>query len=330
MDYVRRRLPGGHRGAESLAGEIVFMGVFSRLSSERKCEIGGVAVLSVTAVLFLALATDRYQGETSRSITDLGAGGSMLAGALYLLLGKAAHVIYVLTGAWGVMLLRHQPLDRVWTRLLGFFLLTAATAGFLEIAFDNGRDPGGMVGGFVVYLFQDMFGTGGTIVITLTAAIVGMLLATEFLFVRLLHWCWSTLLLMIRSIEEMRQEVAASMAARRERKEREAKVITVKPEMTRATPGDKETTADEPARSRLSVFKEVLALFSSKKRKVRSAVARVRRAHMGDADEAADVSRVSITGSLAPAEGEPGSNRGTRGQRRRQRRRRYGAIGVRG
>lgn len=269
------------------------MGVLSRLSSERKCEIGGVGVLALTAVLFLALATDRFQGETSRSITDLGAGGSMLAGALYLLLGKAAHIIYVLTAAWGIMLLRHQPLDRVWTRILGFFLLTASAAGFLQIAFDNGRDPGGMVGGFVVYLFHDMFGTGGTIVITLTFAIIGMLLATEFLFVRLLHWCWATLTLVLRSIEEMRQEFMASLANRREQREKEPKVINVRPNRT------KKQKESAPASSRASVLKDILSFFSTKKRKVRKAVAKVRRAHADESE-----ARMRISDAMAPAEGE--------------------------
>jgi S-DNA-T family DNA segregation ATPase FtsK/SpoIIIE len=246
------------------------MGVFSRISTDRRCEIGGVAILALTVLLFIALATDRYQGETARSLTDLGDGGSWIAGVLYLLIGRAAHLIYVLTGAWGIMLLRHQPLDRLWTRFLGAFVLLVASAGFIEAAFRGAAQPGGMVGGFIVHLFHDMFGTGGTIVISLTFAIIGMLLSTEFLFVRLLHGSWRTLHLMIRSIEEMRREASASMSARRDSKGKRAKVIDL--------PADDDEV-------RISMWREFFAFFSTKKSKVRNAVKKVRKAHAGDAPE---------------------------------------------
>jgi S-DNA-T family DNA segregation ATPase FtsK/SpoIIIE len=242
------------------------MGVVPTVSSERRCEIAGVVALALTFALFVALAMDRYQGQSVRSITDLGAGGSMVAGALYLLLGRAAHVLYIVTGAWGVMLLRHQPLDRVWSRLLGVFLMTASTAGFIQNAFENGTEPGGMVGGFVVYLFRAMFGAGGTAVITITFALIGTLLATEFLFVRLLQSAWSTLNLVIRSIENMRQEFLAARSSRTEKKSKRAKVITVKPE-----PQDDEEDG-------VSLFQSVASLLTPRKRKVRESARKEGRA----------------------------------------------------
>ncbi len=216
--------------------------------------MAGVIAIAVTFFLFIALAMDRYQGQSVRSLTDLGAGGSLVAGALYLLMGHAAHLLYIVTGAWGVMLLRHQPLDRLWSRILGVFLMTAASAGFIQNAF-QGTDPGGMLGGFVVHLFRGMFGAGGTVVITITFAVIGTLLATEFLFVRLLQGAWATLHLVIRSIENLRDEFAASRAGRREEKSKRAKVITVKAE------------SDEEEGE--SMFQSLSSLFGKKKLKNR-------------------------------------------------------------
>ena len=238
------------------------LGLLNKLPSERKCEIAGVCLLAFTALLFLALATDGYQGQTTRSVSDIGAGGSVIAGLLYILIGKAAHIIYLLTGVWGVMLVQHHQIDRMWTRSLGSFLLTVSVAGFLQIHFDDGMKPGGAVGGFVEYLISPVFGAMGSTVITVTVAIVGVLLATEFLFVRLLHWCWSMLALLIHSLEHTKNQVTRTFAGRHDRYGEGPKVITVRP---------------KPVREK-SRFRDVLSLFSSKKSKVRNAVKAVREA----------------------------------------------------
>ncbi len=235
------------------------MGVLPRFSSDRRCEIAGVAAIAITLFLFGALAMDRYQGQSVRSLTDLGAGGSWVAGALYLLLGHAAHLLYIVTGAWAIMLFRHQPLDRFWSRALGVFLMTASSAGFIQNVFEDGTEPGGMVGGFVVYLFRGMFGTGGTAVITITFALIGTLLATEFLFVRLLQGAWSTLNLVIRSIEDLRREFSASRAGRREQKSKRARVINIKPE-----------SAENEGESMFQSLSSLSSLFAKQKPKART------------------------------------------------------------
>ncbi|MDK1020482.1 MAG: DNA translocase FtsK [Candidatus Hydrogenedentes bacterium] len=257
------------------------MGLLDKLPSERKCEIAGVCLLAFTAFLFLALATDGYQGQTTRSVSDIGAGGSVIAGLLYILIGKAAHIIYLLTGVWGVMLVRHQPVDRMWTRSLGAFLLMVSVAGFLHFHFDDGTKPGGAVGGFVEYLIAPVFGVMGSTVITVTVAIVGLLLATEFLFVRLLHWCWSTLTLMIHSIEDIKNQFTGKFIERHDKYGEGPKVITVRP---------------KPAREE-SRLRQLLTLFTSKKSKVRKAVKAVREAQR--LREEADSEEARISGSAS-------------------------------
>jgi len=250
-----------------------------RVTSERRCEIAGVAMLAFTVFLFVALAMDRYQGQSARSLTDLGAGGTVVAGALYLLLGHAAHLLYIVTGAWGVMLLRHQPLDRIWSRSLGLFLLTASAAGFIGNLATDGSEPGGMVGGFVVYLVRDLFGAGGTVVITITFTVIGMLLATEFLFVRMLQGAWSTLHLMIRSIENLRDEFLSGREAKEESKAKRAKVINVK-----AQP-DSEADDDD----HVSMFQSLSSLFAKRGGTTRPAAPKKRRVRSEEEDAAEEL-----------------------------------------
>lgn len=189
------------------------MGTILGLPTERRQEIWGVLVLSLTSLLFLALSTDGYQGENHRSLSDiaaapnaLGQPGAVVAGFLYILLGFAAHVLYFLTCVWGMMLIRHKPIDRLSTRLLGFVMLTGFIAAMLHMNFSGPKGeglPGGAVGQFVTHLIQPTFGTMGANVIALALSLVGLLLSTEFLIVKALHWCWATVVLAIHTMQEI-------------------------------------------------------------------------------------------------------------------------------
>jgi S-DNA-T family DNA segregation ATPase FtsK/SpoIIIE len=167
-----------------------------KISSERKCEILGVIVLGLTALLFLALMTDEYSGqdESARALDGmmsvpnlLGAPGAMIAGVLAVLVGDGAHVLYALTFIWGLMLFTHRPLTRLLTRFVGFLILTGAVAGLLQVDMAAGRSnpyAGGLFGSFVADQFLERyFGLIGANVIGVTMAVIGILLATDFLFV---------------------------------------------------------------------------------------------------------------------------------------------------
>lgn len=208
------------------------MSFFSKLSPERKYEILGVLVLALTTFLFLALVTDGYQGDSRRSLSDLGSApnalgafGAFVAGTLYVFVGQAAHVLYFLTCVWGMMFLRHRPVDRFSTRIAGFFLLTFSVAGLLHVDFSvaaNGHFPGGAIGAFVAKLIEPHFGIVGSNVIMVTLSLVGLLLATEFLFVRLTAGAVSAFFLTIRSLAEMSRTWRRSRIARRQVARRQA------------------------------------------------------------------------------------------------------------
>jgi S-DNA-T family DNA segregation ATPase FtsK/SpoIIIE len=179
-------------------GEPETLSQSGNISGERKLEILGVVVLALTTLLFLALVTDGYQHqdhprrymEGMTAVPNLlGKPGAVTAGLLAILFGDAAHVIYAITFIWGLMLISHRPLDRFLTRAGGLLLLTSAMAGILQTTLPTGSSnmqPGGALGAFVAdKLFVPNFGTVSSNVVGVTTVVIGVLLATDFLFVHL-------------------------------------------------------------------------------------------------------------------------------------------------
>jgi S-DNA-T family DNA segregation ATPase FtsK/SpoIIIE len=269
------------------------MGMFSKLPDERKYEISGIILLAIAAIIFMALALDVNQGDTTRSISNLGSQGHMMAGILYLLVGRAAHLIYMLIGAWGIMMMRHQPVDRFISRFLGAIMLIVASAGLIDILFPGITKPGGAIGAFVSFKTEPFFGIIGTGVITFTLASIGLLLSTEFLFIRLIHGAYSTFMLTIASIDELRRNFMTHRA--KTQAEKPQKVITVK--------AKKKKDKKEPRVTLLQIGRWVLSQLTTRKNKVRKAVAAVRKNHVDEEESAPDQSgdlsrmRVSSTGT---------------------------------
>jgi DNA segregation ATPase FtsK/SpoIIIE, S-DNA-T family len=168
------------------------------LPTEKKREITGVFVIGLTILLFLALASDGYRGEIRRPIdgmsqvsNTLGAPGAVIAGVLSILLGAAAHTLYCVGALWAVTLFRHRPLDRIPARIAGAFLITWSIAAILHLDFRflaDGEALGGILGGFMAEPLQASLGLAGANVVALTSAIVGLLMATDLLFMRLFDW----------------------------------------------------------------------------------------------------------------------------------------------
>ncbi len=170
----------------------------SNLSAERKSELVGLVIGALTVVLFLALVTDGYdvQVQSTRPYDDmlgvpnlLRAPGAFVAGVFALLLGDARHVTYSLSFVWSLMLISHRPVDHLLPRLLGAGVLLVAVASFLQLNFVTGSsnaDAGGAIGLFVVSLFtRNHFGIVGANIVVCSMALVGLLLAAEYLFIYL-------------------------------------------------------------------------------------------------------------------------------------------------
>lgn len=191
------------------------------VSTERRYEIGGIVILAITTLLFLALFTDGYEGQVRRPIDGmasvpnaLGQPGAVVAGVLFLCFGRAAHLIYCVTGVWGFMLLRHIPLDRIPMRALGLVALLFGVALLFHVdgpllsmedapvTFGRPVDPpihavpvplGGVFGGFSASLVTPHLGLIGTNIIAVAIALIGLILTTEFTLLRFVAWLNNTI-----------------------------------------------------------------------------------------------------------------------------------------
>jgi S-DNA-T family DNA segregation ATPase FtsK/SpoIIIE len=160
--------------------------------SPRRSEAFGLLLIGISSLLILALLTDGNRGFSERpmdsvSANRLGMPGAFAAQILTMCFGHASHALYCITFIWGCMLLIHLPLDRLATRLLGAAILLGAIAGLLHMDLPEhwgGRLPGGALGSFVASWVSPSFGAIGANVIMVMLSLVGLLLATEFLFVR--------------------------------------------------------------------------------------------------------------------------------------------------
>jgi len=199
----------------------------ARIPAERRSEILGVLILGLATFLFLALVADGDQGAVNRKLDDLkhtpnalGIPGAVVAGVLTIVFGYAGHVSYCILAVWGAILLSHSPLDRLATRIAGFLILMAATAGFLHVNWGGGPQQelfGGAVGAFLGSIILPLFGVVGANVIVITLVLVGTLLATDFLFVRWFAMLHGLAVLTLKGIVELWEALHRAQMARRER-----------------------------------------------------------------------------------------------------------------
>ncbi len=170
------------------------MSITGKMDADRKCEIAGVLLLGLTVLLGVALLFDGHVGpRTFEGMSEgpnlLGTPGAFVAGALDLAVGEGGHAVYAITLIWSLMLFSHRRLDRFLTRLVGLFVVTFAAAGLAQVNSPDGAAlfRGGAVGAFVSEgLLVKYFGVIGANVVAVTVGVVGILLATDFLFIHIL------------------------------------------------------------------------------------------------------------------------------------------------
>ncbi len=165
--------------------------------NSRRNEIVAILLLAVGLLLSLCLISAAfYPGDPSWNSAGqnetrnwTGAIGANVAAFLFQFVGLAAYLLpcLLLAAAWRRFKTRtfRAPIYR----LFGLIILTLAAAALLSIAnlqpiFDSSVQPGGMVGTLISRGLASGLNTVGATVLLIAVAATGLLLATNFSFVR--------------------------------------------------------------------------------------------------------------------------------------------------
>ena len=151
----------------------------------RISESGGVALITLSALIAVALATWSVQDPSFSHATDgpvrnfLGTPGAVGADLLMQLFGLASTVLVLPVAVWGWLIATHRPFDREWMRLSFWLAGTIFAAGFAACLPRSGHWPlptglGGVIGDAMLRLPAMAVGPMNAIELFVAAAIFGL------------------------------------------------------------------------------------------------------------------------------------------------------------
>src|SRR6185436_4009579 len=154
------------------------------LLRRRICEVGGLALIGLAAVIAVALATWSVQDPSLSHATDapvrnvLGTPGAIGADLLMQLFGLASTVFLLPVAVWGWRIATHRPFDREWMRLAFWLAGSVFAAGLASCLPASPRWPlpsglGGVIGDAMLRLPEMMLGSLGGLQLMIVAAIFG-------------------------------------------------------------------------------------------------------------------------------------------------------------
>ena len=155
------------------------------LIRRRVSESGGVALITLSALIAVALATWSVQDPSLSHATDgpvrnyLGTPGAVGADLLMQLFGLAATVLVLPVAVWGWRIATHRPFDREWMRLSFWLAGTMFGAGFAACLPKSERWPlptglGGVIGDAMLRLPELAFGPLTGTELLAAAAVFGL------------------------------------------------------------------------------------------------------------------------------------------------------------
>src|SRR5829696_549686 len=160
----------------------------------------------ILAILFLALGlllalclvsaafypNDPSWNSAGRTETHNWAGaiGANVAATAFQFIGLAAYLLPLLLFAAAWRRFHASGVHHTWTRIAGLLVLVVAAAALLSISqlhplFDSSVQPGGLLGAIVAQGLASGLSNVGATVLLVAMAATGLLLATNFSFVRL-------------------------------------------------------------------------------------------------------------------------------------------------
>jgi S-DNA-T family DNA segregation ATPase FtsK/SpoIIIE len=199
--------------------------------NSRRNEIVAILLLAVGLLLSLCLVSAAfYPGDPSWNSAGqtetrnwTGAIGANVAAFLFQFVGLAAYLLpcLLLAAAWRRFKTRtfRAPLYR----LFGLIILTLAAAALLSISniqpiFDSSVQPGGMVGTLISRGLASGLNTVGATVLLIAVAATGLLLATNFSFIKLYETIVDVIVERFAFISNLPQKFKSWRLARGERR----------------------------------------------------------------------------------------------------------------
>jgi S-DNA-T family DNA segregation ATPase FtsK/SpoIIIE len=157
----------------------------SDLIRRRVSESGGVALITLSALIAVALATWSVQDPSLSHATDgpvrnfLGTPGAVGADLLIQLFGLAATLFVLPVAVWGWRIATHRPFDREWMRLAFWLAGTTFGAGFVACMPKSERWPlptglGGVIGDAILSLPTLVLGPLNSSEMMLAAVVLGL------------------------------------------------------------------------------------------------------------------------------------------------------------
>jgi DNA segregation ATPase FtsK/SpoIIIE, S-DNA-T family len=166
--------------------------------ASRRNEILAILLLAVGSLLALCLVSATFY-PNDPSWNSAGAGethnwagaiGANVAATAFQFIGLASFLLPLLLFAAAWRRFRPSAIHRAWTRIAGLVILVIAASALLSISqlrplFDSSVQPGGLLGAVVSQGLASGLSNIGATVLLVAIAATGLLLATNFSFVRL-------------------------------------------------------------------------------------------------------------------------------------------------
>jgi S-DNA-T family DNA segregation ATPase FtsK/SpoIIIE len=169
----------------------------------RRNEIIAIALFALGVLLLLCLIPFSYNPNDPSWNTStvrsegahnwIGVIGAHIAAALFQFVGLAAYLLPVLLVAAAWRRFRTRRIRAPLSRVVGLVTLLLASSGLLALSsigplMDKSFEPGGMTGKLIAEVLTSGLNTVGACILLIALAAVGLLLATNFSFVRAYEW----------------------------------------------------------------------------------------------------------------------------------------------
>src|SRR6185369_7997103 len=224
--------------------------------ASRRNEILAILLLAVGSLLALCLVSAAFY-PNDPSWNSAGAGethnwagaiGANVAATAFQFIGLASFLLPLLLFAAAWRRFRPSAIHHAWTRIVGLIVLVIAASSLLSISqlhplFDSSVQPGGLLGAVVSQGIASGLSNIGATVLLVAIAATGLLLATNFSFIRLYEIIVSAIATRFAFVGKLPERFRAWRQTRHElaQKRRETKAA-IKAEREAARTALKQTT----------------------------------------------------------------------------------------